>query len=218
MQHADMTNSTATEQHHDIPTPGDLPDPRPPFGLALDRAAATLAAIGADDLTRPTPAEAYTVDQLARHLIAVVDRIAAVARGEDPFSVPQEIDPVTDGDYRAALDRSRVVQEQVWADDAVLGRELTLPFAVLPGAVALSIYISEITVHTWDLATAIGAEVDWDDDIVAMAHQTITMGLPAEPRGDEVGIPFDPVVPTAEDAPIIERLVAWTGRDPGWRP
>ncbi|MEM9563173.1 MAG: TIGR03086 family protein, partial [Actinomycetota bacterium] len=105
-----------------------------------------------------------------------------------------------------------------WADDAVLGRDLTLPFAVVPGAIALSIYIGELTIHTWDLAVAIGADVVWDDDVVDGAVVAITTGLPAEPRGDEVGIPFDPVVPTAQDAPAIDRLVAWTGRDPSWTP
>ena len=32
---------------------------------------------------------------------------------------------------------------------------------------------------------------------------------------DEVAVPFAEAVPTADDAPAIDRLVAWYGRDPG---
>jgi hypothetical protein len=31
-------------------------------------------------------------------------------------------------------------------------------------------------------------------------------------------IPFADAVPVPEDAPAIDRLVAWQGRDPHWRP
>ena len=33
---------------------------------------------------------------------------------------------------------------------------------------------------------------------------------------DEVAVPFAEAVPIAFDAPAIDRLVAWCGRDPGW--
>ncbi len=207
----------ASEGTADGPEPSELRDPRPLFARTLDTAATVIAGISADDAGRPTPATDYDVDHLVRHVVAVVDRVAAVARGEDPLSVPQEVAPLDPEEYRAAFDRARAGQEAVWADDGVLERELTLPFAVLPGAIALSIYVGEITVHTWDLAVAIGAEVDWDPAAVETALISITTGLPAEPRGGPDGIPFDPVVPTAEDATAIERTVAWTGRDPAWR-
>jgi hypothetical protein len=31
-------------------------------------------------------------------------------------------------------------------------------------------------------------------------------------------VPFGPVVPVPGDAPPIDRLVCWQGRDPRWRP
>ena len=44
----------------------------------------------------------------------------------------------------------------------------------------------------------------------------MTGALPAEPRGAEIGVPFGPVVPVAEDAPPYARLVGWVGRNPEW--
>ena len=47
-----------------------------------------------------------------------------------------------------------------------------------------------------------------------VALATMQMGLPAEGRrADPVRRPVQPV---ADDAPAIDRLVAWTGRNPAW--
>lgn len=80
-------------------------------------------------------------------------------------------------------------------------------------------------VHTWDLATATGEEPDWDGRVVDAALDQRKI-LPAENRRapfeqistsmglDEVAIPFPEAVPVAEDAPAIDRLVPWNGRNP----
>jgi uncharacterized protein (TIGR03086 family) len=82
------------------------------------------------------------------------------------------------------------------------------------GASAAASYIGELSVHSWDLAMAIG-RVDLLDDTLATAALPAYMDkVPAEPRGPE--IPFGPVVEVGPDATPYERLVAWTGRDPRW--
>jgi uncharacterized protein (TIGR03086 family) len=91
---------------------------------------------------------------------------------------------------------------------------MRLPFGTLPGAAALAMYTGEITTHTWDLAVATGRPPVWDDDVVSGALAAVGRGLPAE-RGP--GIPFAPPVPVPDDAPVIDRLLAWQGRDPARR-
>ncbi len=93
------------------------------------------------------------------------------------------------------------------------------------GADVLASYLSELTVHTWDLAMATGQQPDWDDGVVDAALASRDF-LPAEDRRalfeevsaamglDEVAIPFAEAVPVADDAPAIDRLVAWNGRAP----
>jgi uncharacterized protein (TIGR03086 family) len=105
-------------------------------------------------------------------------------------------------------------QTEEWADDRLLGQPMVLPFATLPGAAALAIYTAEIMIHAWDLTTALGVSPAWDQEVAARVLPIIQQGIPAEGRGPEM--PFDPVVPTADDAPAIDRLVAWVGRDPDW--
>jgi uncharacterized protein (TIGR03086 family) len=94
----------------------------------------------------------------------------------------------------------------------MLDRLMRLPFATLPGAAAMTIYTGEITVHTWDLAVATGQQPSWDDTVVAVGLAAAQRAVAAEERGPEV--PFGPVVPVADDAPVIDRLVAWMGRQP----
>ena len=90
----------------------------------------------------------------------------------------------------------------------------------------LTSHFSELTVHTWDLATATGQRPDWDDAVVAAAFDGARRILPADNRRalyeqisaargfDEVAVPFAEAVPISDDAPAIDRLVAWNGRDP----
>ena len=102
---------------------------------------------------------------------------------------------------------------------------MALPWIQGNGADVLTSYFSELTVHTWDLAVATGQQARWDDTVVTAALEAGQI-LPAENRRalfeeisaamglDEVAIPFAEAVPLPGDAPAIDRLVAWNGRDP----
>ncbi len=209
-----MTNTNTTNPAPSLVGDVELTadDPRLAFAKAVSLGRAVIAGVRPDQLDDPTPCPDYDVRQLAGHLIAVVQRVAAVGRGEDPFSVAQiatDLDPANlAAPYAAA---AHEVQD-VWSDPALLGQLVTLPFATLPGAVALRIYTSEVSVHTWDLATATGQLPEWDDEVLTVAYTTMRQALPAEPRGGE--LPFAAVVEVAADAPLIDQLVAWNGRRP----
>ena len=107
-----------------------------------------------------------------------------------------------------------------------------------PGRATLAIYLNEVTVHTWDLARATGQHPAWDDDVVGMALDAVrvltdvghltafdAVGTTIAPdwgRSPErsPGLPAEPVAPFADPfeldaaAPLIDRLVAWNGRQP----
>jgi uncharacterized protein (TIGR03086 family) len=193
-----------------VPVPGD--DPRPGFARAVALAGRTLAGVRPDEFDEPTPCTEFTVRQLSNHLVSVLRRVAVVGRGDDPFSVPSVADDVADGDWSTAWDDAARDVEAVWSEPAILNRPLRLPFATLPGAIALVLYTSEVTVHTWDLATATGQRPSWDTAVLAASLGAMRRAVPAEPRGAQV--PFAAVVDVPEDAPDIEQLVAWYGRQP----
>lgn len=191
-----------------------LPDTRPLFHAALAQVAPLIDDLATSDLDRPTPCAGWSVRDLLSHLVAVGDRIVHIAGGGKPFEVPSVVQGIPDADWPDAW-RSRVAPiEQALADDALLTREWVHPAGTMPGFRAIAIYASELAVHAWDLARALGRDAELDQDVAAAVVGPITAALPAEPRGGVV--PFGAVVPVADDAPPYARLVGWVGRDPEW--
>jgi uncharacterized protein (TIGR03086 family) len=212
----DMTSPTNSTTH-------DRMDPRPILDHAIATGGSVVAGIRPDQLTAPTPCSEMDVRTMAGHLVGILDRIAALGQGEDPFAVIETLAP--DDGWSDAWTASARRAAAAWRDDAVLERPMALPWIQGNGAEVLASYFCELTVHTWDLATATAQQPDWDDSVVTAALAARDF-LPAENRRaifeevstamglDEVAIPFAEQVPVADDAPAIDRLVAWSGRDP----
>ncbi|GLZ55436.1 TIGR03086 family metal-binding protein [Actinomycetospora sp. NBRC 106378] len=184
-----------------------MTDPRP----LLYRAAEQVGALTTPGLPldAPTPCAGWTVDDLLAHLVTVHRRVAHVGRGGHPFDLPHR-SPVTD--HAVAFAEGRREIAEVWHDDAVLDRELTVPWGTVPGRVAAWGYLREFATHGWDLAVALGRVDALDPKPAAAVLDSVRHALPAEPRGGD--IPFGPVVEVPDDAGPYERLVAWLGRDP----
>jgi uncharacterized protein (TIGR03086 family) len=210
--------------------PAAQTDVRDLFARAVATAADTIAAVRPDQLTAPTPCDELDVRGVLAHLVGVVDRAAAMGRGENPMDAPGTIP--ADGDrWVEAWSAVAADAEASWLDDAALERTVVLPWLTAPGAVALLGYVNELVVHTWDLAQGIGATPRWDDDVVEGALEAITSTLPAGGRlamfekiwehMDTAGLPegfrgapFGEAVAVPDDAPLIDRVVAYTGRRP----
>jgi uncharacterized protein (TIGR03086 family) len=192
------------------------PDPRPLFARALDQAGSLVDAVTVEDLVRSTACTDFDVRRLLGHLVAVERRVAHIAHGGSPFEVTSFVTDIPDDGWAQAWKESRVALDSVLAEDDVLERTFLHPAGEFPGWQAIFAYVSEVAVHGWDLAMAIGRRADLDDTVAAPCLEPVQQFLPAEPRGG--GIPFGAVVDVAPDAPAYDRLVAWMGRDPHWSP
>lgn len=194
----------------------NVADPRPAFTTIFELAATAIEAVRPDQLEGPTPCDDYDVQGLLAHLRLVAARVDHIGRGIDPMAVSDAdfagLAGRWAGEWRAVGDRIA----QHWADDAVLARTVTLPWATLPAAAALGMYTSELATHLWDLAVATGQQPAFPAPIIEASVAMMQQALPAEHRGGE--IPFAAPVPVGTDSAPIERLVAWTGRNPAWRP
>ena len=204
-------------------TTGHLMDPRPILDRAIATGGVVIAGVRPEQLTDPTPCTDMNVRVMLAHLIGVLDRVAALGNGEDPFAVTET--PVPGDRWADAWQESGRRAVDAWSDETVLERPMALPWIEGSGAEILTSYFSELTVHTWDLATATAQQPDWDDTVVAAALEARKI-LPAENRLAlyeeisaamgiaEVAVPFAEAVKIPDDAPAIDRLVAWNGRDP----
>ena len=188
-----------------------VPDPRPTLTRALDQIGGLVAAVEPAHLDRPTPCEGWTVRDLLGHLVTVHRRVAHVAVGGAVSDHPH-ITEVPDAEYAATVAADRARLDEVWSDDAVLDRMLTVPWGTAPGRAVGWGYVQELTVHAWDLANPLGMTTELDPALAETVEPTARQMLPAEPRGGHV--PFGPPVGVGDDAGPYVRLVAWLGRTP----
>jgi uncharacterized protein (TIGR03086 family) len=224
-----MTTSAQTPTNPSAP---DLTkhDPRELFARGVAVATTAIATVHSDQLGLPTPCDDFDVRALLGHLLGVVDRAAAIGRGEDAMAVPAAATSANDAWPEAWADAVAAVDD-AWRDDAVLGRIVVLPWATLPAGAALLGYLNEVVVHTWDLAQATDQQPTWDDEVVGAAYNAISHSLPAEGRSAMfrkmmenmdadtrpagfASPPFADAVAASAAARPIDRLVAYTGRTP----
>lgn len=84
------------------------------------------------------------------------------------------------------------------------------PFGDMPAEDFLKLMIADRTLHGWDLADAIGADVELDKEAVRVAYDFL---LPQVDDLREKGV-FEPEVPVLAGAPLQDRLLGLTGRQP----
>ncbi|WP_051071363.1 TIGR03086 family metal-binding protein [Ilumatobacter coccineus] len=185
-------------------------DPRGAMARAVQAARAVLAQVDADNAANPTPCSEWTALELAQHIVAVLDRAAAGPTDRDVPSMPLLADVPLDRLDEAALAAAERIHAN-WTDDSILDRPIVVPWGEFPGAVVIGVYAGETIVHAWDLAVAIGVDLDWPEADVAVHFEMSKAGIPEDGRGPEM--PFDPVFRPGDDAPLIHHLVGWQGRE-----
>ncbi|TDT25937.1 uncharacterized protein (TIGR03086 family) [Streptomyces sp. BK208] len=169
-----------------------------------------------DRLGDPTPCPDLAVRNLLGHLtyLAVAFRDAArkdlsATTDTSPGASVPDIGP----GWRADLAKALGEVADAWREpDAWTG--MTRAGGIdLPGAVAGAVVADELVIHGWDLARATGQEYAPDEAALQAAYGLLA-GAAEESERDE-GM-FGPVVAVPADAPLLERAVGLSGRDPGW--
>lgn len=236
----DITTDTDAIAHSIADTTADNPgrtlaprlgadDPRRHFAAAVDTATQLLATIGPEQYTLATPCEGMSVAGMQEHLVMVLRRVACAGRDEPIERWPADAADVPVGEWPDAWRSAARDVHAAWSDD-VLDRPTALPWGTFTGVEVLGVYANEISVHTWDLAAATGLVPVWDTPALEFSLEAIHQQLPMAdrtpmweatraqlPEGFPWEDPFGPAVPVADDAPLIDRLVAWNGRRPAWR-
>jgi uncharacterized protein (TIGR03086 family) len=203
-------------------------DPRSHFADAVATAVTVVSAIRPEQLADATPCDLMDVRALSGHVVAVMQRVAGLGRGNSFYETPDAVTDIADDAWPAAAAAAAHHVLDVWLDPSLLERTYELPWAELPGFALMGVYTNEITVHTWDLAVATGQSPHWTPSTLSFAYDAIRMGLPETGRVAEFeearasmpeeyrnwNMPFAEAVVIGDDAPLIDRLVAYNGRDP----
>lgn len=212
-----------------------LPDLEP----ATRRIAALLGQVDDSRLDGPTPCPDYAVRELLGHLTGLATAFRDAARkdlGASTAVSPDAALPVLDDDWRELLPRRLEEVAAAWrSPDAWTG--MTRAGGVeLPGEVAGAVALNELVVHGWDLARSTGqpyaageAELRSCEALLAPAEEGPDgpEGSDDSPKGGSGGSPedgsdgdglFGPPVPVPGDAPLLDRVIALSGRRPDWQP
>ena len=186
---------------------------------AATQLARVLEGVPDDALDGRTPCEGMTLGQLIGHVDGFAQVFTLTARkdlGEMTATppAPDDADLGAGWQQRAAVHLADL--GEAWqADDAWDG--MTQAGGVdLPGAVAGRVALDELVVHGWDVAKATGQPFQPDDDHLREIEATVR-----QLRGDNLGeVPglFGPAVDVPDDAPMLDRVLGLTGRDPSWSP
>jgi uncharacterized protein (TIGR03086 family) len=172
-----------------------------------------------DALDRATPCAEYPIGALRDHVLGWLQFFAAAAgdprrattrpdpaayRAADDPRKPSDVVRAAAGDLAAALDRG------------VLGGRVVMSQAEMDGPAVLAMALGEYVVHGWDLAVSTGAAWTPSDQACAVSLDFFTATVVPEYRGPDGGFFLDEV-PVPDDAPILDRLLGFAGRDPHWR-
>ncbi|MDA5283336.1 TIGR03086 family metal-binding protein [Streptomyces sp. Isolate_45] len=169
-------------------------------------------------LADPTPCPAYAVGDLLGHLAGLCVAFRDAARkdlGPTTDTDPESGAPTLPADWREELPRVLDELAEAWQDPAARTGMTRAGGVDLPGDIAAAVAADELVVHGWDLARATGQEYAPDRAALRASHAFL---LAAAEEGDRGGGIFGPVVPVPDDAPLLDRAVGLSGRDPGWTP
>lgn len=159
--------------------------------------------ISRDELAKSTPCSEYDVEQLTDHLLNAITLLGAAADADVPErdsgdSVERQII----GAARATLD--------AWHRRGMEGT-VSLGTNELPATFAVGILALEFLVHGWDYAAATKHPIDVAD---SLADYVLGQARNVINPQSRAAVGFDDAVAVPEDAPALDRLIAFTGRDP----
>ena len=184
----------------DSPPTDELASAEATFGVLRN----VLHPIANDDWSKQTPCREFDIAKLTDHLMnsnAVIGGAAGAELPERDAGDSVERQVVAAG--RPALD--------AWQRRGLDG---TVPFGKgeAPARMMAGVLSLEFLVHAWDYAKAMGSAVNAPDSltdyVMALAQNIIT------PEGRS-SAGFDDPIELPADARALDRLVAYTGRNPG---
>ena len=166
---------------------------------------------GARDWDVPAPVAGWTARDVVRHLVEWLPGF--LAAGGD-VALPKG--PSADEDPAGAWRVQSTAVQALLDDPATAQRQLVnRHIGEVPLDQAIDrFYTSDVFMHTWDLARALGQDPTLDP---ARCERLIAGSEPYE-EAMRASRQYGAKVDVPADAPAQDRLAGFIGRDPEWRP
>lgn len=159
------------------------------------------------DWDAPTPDNEWTVRDLVAHVTEEQQWVPYLLAGMPVVKAKAELQPLRRNDLRAEWDLYSLAASVAWANTAA-DTLVQLSYDTVTVGDYLREQVSDVAIHTWDLAHAIGADESLDDELVAAVWTVF------EPQADTLAASglYAVSAPVPDDAPLQQRLLALTGR------
>ena len=178
------------------------------------RTADVVANVNDEKLDAATPCQNLSMRDLIAHVGGLALAFTAAARKEfgDLTDTPPVEGAPLDRDWRTAYPARLAELAQAWQDPAAWDGMSRAGGVDFPGEVGGLIALTEVVIHGWDVARASGQPYGVD---AATADGVLPHVSAIAAEGPVEGL-FGPAMPVADDAPVLDRVIALSGRDPGW--
>lgn len=184
---------------------------------ATARLAGIVEGVRDDQLAATTPCGEKTVGDLLDHVdgLATAFRAAATKTQLPGTQGRGSADASRLGrDWRTRIPARLAALAQAWRDSGAWTGLTQAGGQDIPGEIAGVIALDEVIVHGWDLAVATGQGFACEPGLAEAALGFVEPAVERNPEGTP-GL-FGPPVPVPPDAPVLDRLLGLTGRDPAW--
>jgi uncharacterized protein (TIGR03086 family) len=174
---------------------------------------AHLGAVAADQWSAPTPCSDWDVREVVNHVAGELLWIPPLLEGKTIEDVGDQFDGDVLGDDPHAVWSSAAAAAQAAASaPGAQDRTVHLSFGDFPGGEYLSQITSDLVIHGWDVARAIGADDRIDPPLLDFVDGFLTPQVDAWRSAGA----FGPAVDVDANADTQDRLIANTGRPPDW--
>ena len=189
------------------------------LGPAAGRLSDLVKGVGDDQLSLATPCGDSTVGDVLDHVGGLAQAFAAAASKDlgamtatPPAPDAGRLNPA----WREQIPTHVARLADAWTDPAAWEGMTQVGGVSLPGDVTGRIALNEMVLHAWDLARATGQPYEQDPASLEACMASMSAMYPPEDLERRRGI-FGPPVDVPTDSPLVDRAVAFSGRDPGWR-
>lgn len=165
--------------------------------------------VGPGDLALATPCRGWSTRDLLNHVAGGAAMFADAFEGEPVRDISGRLPDVVGDDPAAAVTAAAQRFGDATRSPGAMDRVLELPWGPMEGPEVLRFIAFDLMVHSWDLATTLGVELDVREELVEDVDGFAHGVLDPWPRDD---VNFSAPQPCPDGATSLERLVAYTGR------
>jgi len=165
-----------------------MDDVRALFGRALDWFGTNVHAVADDQWRLPTPCSEWDVRELVNHLVGETRWMPPLLEGKTIAAAGEALDgDLLGGDPNGAWDDAAREAVTAVREDGAMDRAVHLSFGDFPGSEYAFQVLTDLLIHGWDLARAIGAEDRMDPELVEVVDERSRPVMPAMKASGQFG-------------------------------